>query len=75
MINVFPQAEMKNSLKNIWDNGKKWFPLPGKWVSTSKNKVCFLKKWFPLISVTVSASRKKLSSKVAGSTKEKIFLQ
>ena len=41
--NVFSLSGMKNSLKNIWDNGRKWFPLPRKWVSTSKNEVCLYK--------------------------------
>ena len=55
---MFPLAGMKNSWKNIWNNGRKWFPL-------AIIKLVF-KKWFLLISVTVSASRKELSSKVDG---------
>ena len=38
--NGFPLIGMKDSLKNIWDNGKKLFPLARKSVSTSKNKLC-----------------------------------
>ena len=53
---MFPLAGMKNSLKNIWNNGRKWFPL-------AIIRLVF-KKWFLLISVTVSASKKELSSKV-----------
>ena len=55
---MFLLAGMKNSLKNIWDNRRKWFP-------PARIRYIF-KKWFPLISVTVSTSRKELSSKVDG---------
>ena len=48
--NLFPLAGIKNSLKNILDNGRKWFPLARKWVSIRKSKI--------------STSRKEFSSKV-----------
>ena len=35
------QSAMKDSFKNIGDNGRKWFPLARKSVSTCKNKFCF----------------------------------
>ena len=59
---------MKDSLKNIWDNARKWFSSARKLVSTSKNNFNF-KNWFP--PMTVSASRKKLSSKVTVFIREK----
>ena len=58
MKKVFPLAAMKNSLKNIYEIRKKWFPI-------ARTRSVFKKK-FPLISVTVSASMKELSSKVDG---------
>ena len=60
---MFALVGMKNFLKNIRDNERKWFP---------KNEILLarirsvFKKWFLLISATVSASRKELSSKVDG---------
>ena len=51
--NAFAIAGMKNFLKNICENGRKWIP-----------PISIRSIWFPLISVTVSASRKELSSKV-----------
>ena len=37
---------MKNFLKNIWDNGRKWFSRAKKPVSTNKNKFLSLKTGF-----------------------------
>ena len=63
--NGFPLSGMKRSFKNIWVNGRKWFPLARKSFSTSKISSVF-KNCFPLISVTVSGIRKKVSKKLDG---------
>ena len=64
----FMLIAMRDSLKNIWDHGRKWFPLARKSVSTSKNK--FNSKNSSLMT-SVFASRKNYSNKVTCSTREK----
>ena len=70
MKNVFPLTVMKDSLKNIWDYERKWFPLARKLVLPARISY-FFKNWFLLTAVTVSTSRKKLSSKVTVFIREK----
>ena len=74
--NLFPLTGMKDFVekyfstrrKRNWQeslrNGKKWFPLAGKSISSSRNKISlaeiFFKYWiFRLISIMVSTSRMK----------------
>ena len=66
--NSFPLIGMKDFLKNIWDNGRKWFPLARKSVSTTRISSVF-KNWFPLMAI--STGRKKLSNKVTVSIRER----
>ena len=70
MKNVFPLIVMKDSLKNVWDYERKWFPLARKLVLPARISY-FFKNWFLLTAVTVSTSRKKLSSKVTVFIREK----
>ena len=63
---------MKDSLKNIWDNRRKWFPLAKNQFPPARISSVF-KNWFPLIAVAVSAGRKKLSSKLTKKIREKSF--
>ena len=49
--NAFAIAGMKNFLKNIWENGRKWIP-----------PISIRSIWFPRISMTVSASRSSFSN-------------
>ena len=57
-------------MKNISDNGRKWFPLARNQFALARISYVF-KDWFPLIAVMVSASREKFASKVTVSIREK----